>query len=201
MKRVVLASGSKTRRMLLEKAGVSFDVEVPGIDEESLTAALREDGATARSIAEVIAEYKSRKISARRPRCLVIGCDQVLEFNGQTYGKCKTQGEARQFLQMLRGERHKLHSAAVIYERARPVWRHIGTAELRAAYVDDSFLDEYLAGKGDQILGSVGCYHIEDTEYSMVSIERGEVSVVMGLPLSQLLGYLVERGIVNNDSK
>ena len=85
--RLILASGSSVRARLLENAGVPFSIETAKLDEDMIRRSLEADGATARDIVDALAESKARKISNKHEGALVLGCDQVLEFNGKIYSK------------------------------------------------------------------------------------------------------------------
>ena len=80
---LVLASGSAIRAQLLENAGVPFSVQVARVDEETAKRALLAEEASPRDIADALAELKARKVSDKTPGAMVLGCDQVLDFDGQ----------------------------------------------------------------------------------------------------------------------
>ena len=110
---VILASQSAARRVVLEGAGVTFKVQVTGVDEDAIKTALLAQGASPRDIADALAERKAVVVSRSRPG-LVIGADQTLELEGALYDKAETLADARQRLQALRGKAHRLHSAVVV---------------------------------------------------------------------------------------
>ena len=82
---IILASGSETRASMLRNAGLVFDIERPRVDEEAAKAGLLAEQARPRDIADALAEMKARKVSARHPGAMVIGSDQVLDFQGQLF--------------------------------------------------------------------------------------------------------------------
>lgn len=84
---ILLASGSQIRAQLLQQAGVDFSVEIARVDEDTIKSALLAEGASPRDIADALAEAKARKVSAKNPGALVLGCDQVLDFKGQLLSK------------------------------------------------------------------------------------------------------------------
>lgn len=193
-KNLILASGSEIRQSLLRNANVSFSVERPRIDEEMVKAALLAEEATPRDIADTLAEMKALKISEKFPDALVIGCDQVLDFNGQMLSKPETREEARDQLRQMRGERHMLLSAAVICEAGKPLWRHIGQVRLRMRDFSDDFLEGYLDRNWPEIGHSVGGYKLEEEGVRLFSRIDGDYFTVLGLPLLELLSYLTLRG-------
>lgn len=194
--RIILASGSEIRKKLLQNAGVSFEVMPGRVDESAIKASLIAEDATARDIADALAESKARKISQKQPDALVIGCDQVLEYDGKIVSKPKDLDDARAQLAMLNGQTHKLQSAAVIYEDGRPQWRHVGVVRMKMRQSSEAYLTEYLERNWNSIRESVGCYKLEEEGVRLFSHVEGNYFTVLGLPLTELLGYLTIRRVL-----
>lgn len=195
--KLILASQSRSRRALLSAAGVPHEALAPGVDEESMKAGLRAEGANARGLADALAELKSLKLSRRHASDLVLGCDQTLELeDGATLDKSSSREEARVQLQQLRGKTHTLISAAVISEAGAPVWRHIDTAKLRMRDFSDVFLDSYLDTEWPIIQGCVGNYRMEALGAQLFTRIDGSHFTILGLPMLALLDYLRTRGVL-----
>ncbi|MBU2936152.1 MULTISPECIES: Maf family protein [Pacificibacter] len=197
-KTLILASGSSIRQTLLANAKVSFDVNVPRIDEESIKDALLAEGTPPRDIADALAEGKARKISMKMPEAVVLGCDQVLSFRGRLFSKPTTPDDAREQLTELNGERHKLLSAAVIYEGGEPKWRHIGEVKLQMKQNSDAYLDDYVTRNWNSIRHSVGGYKLEEEGVRLFSRIDGDHFNVLGLPLLEILGYFGQTGVISS---
>ncbi len=197
MSDLILASGSEIRANLLRQAGVSIDVIPARIDEESIKNSLIHESASARDIADALAETKARRTSAKHPQALVLGCDQVLSFEESILSKPKSKGEALSQLTALRGKRHALLSAAVIYENAKPVWRHVGQVRLMMHTASDAYLADYVERNWHSIQHSVGSYKLEEEGARLFSRIEGDYFNVLGLPLLELLSYLTLRGTLD----
>jgi septum formation protein len=195
---LVLASTSEIRITLLRNAGVNVDTMPARVDEETITASLIADGAKPRDIADMLAEIKARKISEKFPNRLVLGCDQVLDFNGKLLNKPKSQDEAVDQLGSLRGQTHKLFSAAVIYEDAKPVWRAIGQVRVHMRVFSDEYLAQYVDRNWDSIQHSVGGYKLEEEGSRLMARVDGDYFTVLGLPLLDILSYLSLRGFIQS---
>jgi septum formation protein len=193
--KLILASLSETRKSLLKNAGVKFEARSALINEEKSKAELRGDGLAAHAVAKGLAEIKALSIDASK--ALVIGCDQTLEFGDfGMLDKPESRADARAQLKMLRGKSHFLHSAVVIAEGGKIVWRQVDTARLTMRPVSDQFLETYLAREYDQIRNSVGCYQIEGMGVQLFEWMEGNYFTILGLPLLPLLAYLRERGVL-----
>lgn len=195
-KPLILASSSATRAQILRAAGLTLSTQSPRIDEETMRRALESEGAHPRDIADALAEMKARKIADRNPDALVLGCDQVLEFDRRAWGKAETMAEARGQLLSLRGQPHHLLSALVLYDDGKPVWRHIGKATLTMREFSDAWLDDYLVRNWESIRHSVGGYKLEEEGIRLFTAIEGDYFTILGLPLLPLLAYLGTRGFI-----
>ncbi len=194
MTEIILASGSEIRLTLLRNAGVEV-VAIPArVDEDALRDAMLADAAPPRDIVDALAEMKAQKISAKHPQALVIGCDQVLSFDGDILSKPESPEEARAQLAKMRGKRHDLLSAAVICENGRPIWRHVGVARMMMRQISDQYLDDYVARNWGSIRHSVGAYKLEEEGVRLFTQVQGDYFTVLGLPLLEVLSYLTLRG-------
>ncbi len=194
---VILASASAARAAMLRSAGVAVTTAPSGIDEAALKASLLAETATPREIADALAEAKAVKVSGRRDG-LVIGADTTLDLDGALYDKPLSLEDAEAHLRAFRGRTHRLHSAAVIAEAGRPVWRRVETASLSVRDFSEDFLHAYMAAEGEAVLSSVGCYRLEGLGAQLFSRIEGDYFTILGLPLLAVLDYLRTRGVLSS---
>ncbi len=193
---LLLASGSTIRADLLRAAGLSVTTHPARIDEEAIRQSLTAEAARPRDVADTLAEMKAARIADKHPEALVLGCDQVLEFDRQVWSKPETLLQARDQIRALRGQTHSLLSAAVLFDHGQPVWRHVGLAHLTMHKISDAYLDAYLSRNWPAVSASVGGYKLEEEGVRLFSAIEGDYFTILGLPLLPLLSYLALRGFI-----
>jgi septum formation protein len=193
--KVILASGSASRRALLAASGVAADAVAPNVDEESFRNALRAENVSVRDQAMQLAELKAVRVSQSRTG-LVIGGDQMLALGNEAFDKPRDLAEARSHLARLSGKSHTLETAIVVCEEGRPVWRHLARPKLTMRPLSPEFIDTYVNACGDSLLSTVGAYQLEGLGAQLFSQIEGDYFSILGLPLLPLLDYLRTRKVL-----
>lgn len=195
LKEIVLASGSKARRRMLEAAGLAFAVVPADIDERAIEAQIRKKtaGAEPVEIAKALARAKAEAVSGEHPGMLVVGSDQTLSLGGDLLNKSRTLEDARATLQRLKGREHELHSAVAIAIDGSTDWVHVDSAKLLMRDFSEEFLASYLDRAGESILGSVGAYEAEGLGVQLFERIEGDHFTIFGMPLLPLLCELRRR--------
>ena len=194
--KLTLASRSPIRAKLLQQAGIEFDAVTALVDEEMMKASMRAEQAPHRDIADKLAEIKALKVSQKYPENFVLGCDQILSFNGEIFSKPKTKDALRDQLMTLKSNRHELLSAAVICQNARPIWRFVGTARLTMRDFSETFLDNYIDQNWKSVENCVGGYQIEAEGIQLFQRVEGDYFSILGMPLLEILNFLTVRGVI-----
>lgn len=104
--------------------------------------------------------------------------------------------EAISQLTEMSGKTHRLLSAAVLYQAGKPLWRHVGLVRMKMRDLSVEYIEDYVARNWDSICHSVGGYKLEEEGVRMFSKVEGDYFNVLGLPLTELLSFLIERGEV-----
>jgi septum formation protein len=193
---LILASTSVARRSLLTAAGLSFRALASGVDEAAIKRTMT--GRPPVEIAGRLAREKADAVSRIAPSALVIGADQVLEFDGLAFDKPSSSDEARQQLLSLRGRRHVLHSAVAIARAGETVDEFVGVARLTMRMFTEQFLDGYLRVMGDRVTGTVGGYEIEGPGLQLFEVIDGDHTTILGLPMLPLLDVLRRHGVLDH---
>jgi septum formation protein len=192
---IVLASKSASRAAVLKAAGLTFTQVSPGVDEDAIKAGLRAEGASIAKQADLLAETKALKVSASHAG-VVLGCDQMLDLDGEAFDKVSTREEAREVLRRLRGKTHVLQSAIVACVEGAAVWRHLSQPRLRMRAFSDSFLETYLDAIGERAFESVGSYQVEGRGAQLFERIEGDHFSILGMPVLPLMQWLRDRGTI-----
>lgn len=197
MNRLVLASGSATRRAMLSSAGLAVVAVSPDVDEAVIKREARAEGRDAMACARLLAEAKALAVSAGCPDDLVIGADQMLSTpDGLWFDKPAGREAARIQLLSLAGRDHALLTAVAVAKGERILWTAGDRAVLVMRRFSEAFVDDYLARAGDAVLSSVGAYQLEGLGVQLFERVDGDHFTILGLPLLPLLDFLRREGVL-----
>ena len=182
--RLVLASASPRRRDLLAQIGLFPDRTATDVDETP-----RRDESP-RELAQRLARAKAA--AAHAPGAHILAADTVVACGRRALGKAATVEEARGFLTLLSGRRHRVITAVVLRhpdgaQRERLVESAVGFARLT-----DTQIAAYLATEEWQ--GKAGAYAIQGQAASFVRFLSGSYSNAVGLPLFETAQLLRNAG-------
>lgn len=185
--RLVLGSGSPTRRRILEQAGLTFDVILPDVDEDSVKANWT---GTPAALAVELARQKTLDVSQRTPGATVIGADQVLELEGWIFSKPGSPDRAAAHLRRLAGKTHELHTAMAIARNGSLVHESLTTPRLSMFALSESEISNYIAAAPPGAWATVGGYQVEGPGIQLFCQIDGGWHDIMGLPLLALQAWL-----------
>lgn len=187
--RLILASASPARLATLRAAGLDPEVVVSGVDEDAV--ALDEPAAYALKLAQL----KAVAVAADQPRALVIGCDSVLEFEGEVLGKPTDAADATDRWQRMRGKAGVLHTGHCVIDTHREVWLGRSAAtQVRFAMIDDDEIAAYVAT--GEPLRVAGAFTLDGRGAAYVSGITGDPHNVVGISVPLLRLMLDELGFV-----
>ena len=185
---IVLASKSVTRAALLAGAGIAFRAVAAEVDERAIEA--EAGAASPAETALLLAAAKALSVSAKEPEALVLGCDQILAFEGGVLHKSASRAELAEKLAALSGREHVLHSALVLARAGAELWRHVESVSIVFAELGAEAIEAYCGAETDAKIASVGGYRFEDARAGIFAAVRGSYSGILGLPLLPLLARL-----------
>jgi len=189
----ILASGSPSRRAILEGAGIPFEVRRPAVDEDALKREM--PGFTPAELALALAEAKAKSLD--EPGALVIGADQVMEFEGQAFDKPKSLAELRERLLAMSGKPHHLRGGVAMVRDGDILATVTETSTLTMRSVTEQEIDLYLETIPEEIaLGTVGGYALEGEGVRLFDSVEGDFFSILGLPFLPVLKVLREQGLI-----
>ncbi len=182
--RLILASGSPARRDLLARAGLSFEVQPPQIEEPDPA------GVTdIRAYVHQAAWLKAAAVAARIQNGVICAADTVGWLNGRVIGKPADEADARRILQQLAGTQHELWSGVVLWRRPDNLqlcWQEMSRVVMTS--LTPAQVDAYLATRTWQ--GCSGAYAIQEEGDPYIRVAEGSLSNVIGLPMETTYHYL-----------
>ena len=190
IKSIILASGSKVRKKILEENNIKCEIIPSNIDEDSIKESFIKEKATPEIISKNLAELKANKVSEKKNGKLVLGADSIIDLNGEIVSKPSNREEALIILQKLNGKKHHLISSACISKNGTMIWNHTDKASLTMKQMKDEELKSYLAKIKDKALYAYNVYQIEGEGRSLFSKIEGDEDTIMGLPAKQIKEYL-----------
>ncbi|MEI5006595.1 nucleoside triphosphate pyrophosphatase [Streptomyces sp. PmtA] len=189
-RRLVLASASPARLALLRDAGLAPEVIVSGVDEDALGAP--DPG----SLALVLAEAKADAVAARPEAAgaLVIGCDSVLELDGEPLGKPADEEEATARWKSMRGRAGILQTGHCVIDTTTGR-RASATASTTVRFGEptDAEIAAYVAS--GEPLHVAGAFTLDGRSAPFVDAIEGSHGNVIGLSLPLLRRLLADLGI------
>ncbi len=203
---IVLGSASPARLRLLHAAGVEPRVFVSDVDEEAVTADARQSYGELEpaEVALLLARAKAEAVSwalADRPDHLVLGCDSILDIDGEVHGKPVDSAEVMARWQRMRGRSGTLHTGHwLIDDRAESTGAMVGaiaSTVVHFAHLDDEEISAYIAT--GEPLRVAGAFTIDGLGGPYVTRIEGDHSNVVGLSLPLLRDLLRDVGLDFHD--
>ncbi|MBM6593914.1 Maf family protein [Microvirga pudoricolor] len=187
---LLLASTSRTRRALLESAGIVPETEAPGVDERAIEMEAASDRLSPPALAARLAREKALAVSRRHPARIVLGADQVLACDGILFHKPGGRDEAFEQLSRLSGRTHALHAAGCLARDGEILSDFDATARLTMRELGPDAINLYLDRADSSVLVSTGVYQVEGLGIHLFERIEGDHSTILGLPLIPLLSAL-----------
>ena len=199
--RVVLASASPARLAVLRSAGLDPLVEVAGLDEDALLAAV--PAATPSEKVTTLAAAKATTVARRLslPDAVVIGCDSMLHLGGRLLGKPADADQARERWRAMAGGRGELVTGHAVLrvvdgEIDRVAEGHAVTV-VRFADPSEAELAAYLAT--GEPLAVAGAFTLDGRGGWFVEGIDGDPSNVIGISLPLTRRLLAGVGVTVTD--
>jgi septum formation protein len=200
---LVLASASPARLTTLRAAGVEPTVAVSAVDEPAVLAQASAAGPVAPEDAVLLlARAKARDVAPAHPGTLVLGCDSMLELDGEVLGKPVDAADATARWRAMRGRAARLHTGHWLVDTratAGPATEVGATSSTTVHFADvtDAEIAAYV-GTGEP-LWVAGAFTIDGLGGPFVTGIEGDHHGVVGLSLPLLRTLLHGVGVTFPD--
>ena len=186
--RVVLASASPARLAVLRGAGLDPEIIVSGVDEDA------HEAPTTRERVGLLAGAKARAVAAGLDDGLVIGCDSMLDLDGDAYGKPADAAEAIAQWRQMSGKTGTLFTGHCVVDAANggSAWGVAATTVRFGTPTEDEIAAYVATGEP---LKMAGAFTIEGLGGWFVDSIDGDHNNVIGISLPLLRRLLVNFGL------
>ncbi len=176
--KVVLASASPRRKLLLEDAGYDVECVVSGADE------IEDHSFLPAHLALENASRKASVVAPGYPNDIVIAADTVVWKSGKFFGKPCNDTEAFLMLRELAGHTHEVVTGVVIHFPTGRIATFSESSLVTFHELDDAALRTYL--NSIHPLDKAGAYAAQDDNGRVIKTIEGSVTNVIGLPLERI---------------
>ncbi len=186
---LILASASPRRKYLLEQAGLDFSVVVSRVSESSVPWSDPE------RYTRELALAKAEDVAARFPENWVIGADTIVMAGDDLLEKPASRDDARRMLTRLSGARHRVYTAfAVVQKRNRHEYAEVIRSEVRFKALSTAEIEWYV--HTEEPYDKAGAYAVQGLGSALVKSINGSYTNVVGLPVCEVIDYLLRQGIL-----
>ena len=190
---IILASGSESRRIMLEDAGLDFKVISSEVNEDILKQQMIEMPFEDQVVK--LAMAKAKEVSEQNQDHIVIGGDQMCVCNNSIFDKPGSVEKAIKNLQVLSGTTHYQYSGVCIFKNGEMLWDYYEVVEMNMHKLSDAEIKNYV--KLENPIHAAGAYKFESLGCNLFSSVSGSSFTIRGMPLLPLLRKLREMDVIN----
>ncbi len=190
--KIILASTSAVRKKILEEVGLEFLVIAPTYDEDLEKKNLN---LPPKELAVFLAKEKALSISRKFSDAVVIGSDQVCEFEGEEISKSKNADEAIAQLLKFNGKTHFQNNAVCVAKGDKIIFQSFSRVQLKMRNLTPEEISNYV--KKDQSWSCAGSYKYESLGKHLFEEVEGDYYSILGLAIQPLIAFFHEQKIIS----
>ncbi len=193
---IVLASASPARKQLLLNAGITPEVHISHLDEDAI--AQENNWITPQEIALGLAIAKANAVAKEfaNTNSIIIGCDSVMEFDGEPHGKPLDHATALARLKVMSGGSGHLHTGHCVIRidgnQSQEVSK-LASTEVVFHQMSAAEIDAYV--ETGEPLNVAGSFTLDSLGGPFIKEIHGDPSNVIGLSLPTLRQLFAELGL------
>lgn len=158
--KLILASKSPRRKIILEKMGFEFDIEPSNADESSIM----ENKSQPENVVMSLAELKAASVAKNHDNKIILGADTIVYHEGKIIGKANNEDEAMKLLKSLIGKEHSVYTGiCAINLKTGQKKTDFVKSIVKLREVGKEELERYVYGGFYK--GKAGAYNIDDNEF------------------------------------
>lgn len=191
--KLVLASGSARRVMLINQVGIEPDALRPtDIDETPKRGELPRACANRLARAKAEAALQLINVDDELKGAYILSADTVVAVGRRILPKANLLDEASQCLRLLSGRNHRVHTAICLVTPAGSFRQRLVETKVRFKRLNEEDIESYLAS--GEWRGKAGAYAVQGIAGGFVVKLVGSYSGVVGLPLYETTALLLGEG-------
>ena len=194
---LILASGSQSRKQMLEEAGICFEIIKTDTDEDALKKEMH--GLPFKQQVIKLASAKAINVSIENPNHVVIGGDQMCVCDSQVFDKPGSVKKAIENLKLLSGTVHFQHSGVCLFKNGKSLWEYSEVVTMKMHNLSEEEIINYV--ELENPVNAAGAYKFESLGCNLFSSVDGSSYTVRGMPLLPLLNALREMNVLDLSKK
>lgn len=195
MQKIILASGSQQRKILMEALKIPFEVIPSNIDEKNITATSQKERA------RLIALTKAQEVLKQNPEAIVISGDTFTFFNGKSYEKPESLDQAVQMLREQSNQQGVCYSGCAYLDPKNGI-EFSTTVETTFIFreLSENEIKKYVENN-PVLTWSAGFCPAYPEGINMIRAVAGSLSAFShGLPMEVVVPLLEKSGIFNEEN-
>ncbi len=188
---IILASGSETRRKMLQDLDLNFSVIKSNLDEDELK---KNFSGGIEALGLFLARAKAKTVSQANPESYVIAADQVCSMQGQIFDKPGNRETCFKHLKELSGKTHEQNCSACIFYNGTELWQYVTSAQIKMRLLSDEEIKAYI--EIEKPFNCAGSYMLEKHGKHLFADIKGDHDVILGLPLVEILNFLYSEKVI-----
>lgn len=184
MPELILASSSLRRQQMLKDLSVSFNIDIPDVDETPLR------GEQPLDYVKRVTQAKVEFVAAKHPSKVVLAADTAVIVGRRILGKPVDERDAREMLKLLSGRRQKVITAVSLINEVGEHVQKVVETQVKFKVLTNKDIEKHLADPKNW-QGMSGAWGIQSTMgNALMAWIQGSYSSVVGLPVVETINLL-----------